>query len=62
MHKLHNWRAARSGPRMTISGYVDGGGLMKVPAISIQGPDATRLQAPAATIAIRPDGQFVELA
>lgn len=63
MHtKITGWRASRSGPRMTITGYVEGSKLVKIGALSIQGPSALRVDLPNATIGIQMDGSIIELA
>jgi hypothetical protein len=61
MH-IESWRASRSGARMTVSGYMDGNQLVKLPVVSIQGPSPGRLTFPAETIGVRPDGEIVVLA
>lgn len=61
MHKLTNWIAKRSGPRITVYGWNEAGEKTKIPAISVDGPCVGRLCAPRATLAIMPDGTPVEL-
>lgn len=60
MHKLTNWHVARSGARLTLSGYRNGK-LVKLPAVRITGPDDTRLALPKSIVAWGLDGEPIIL-
>ena len=61
MHKLTNWTARRSGPRMVVHGTDENGQSTKVQAIEVRGPNPGMVLAPSSTVAIDPDGNSIEL-
>lgn len=60
MHTLTNWKAVRSGPRLTVHGLDADGKPVKLAAVEIRGP-GSYVCAPSETIAVQPNGDCVIL-